>query len=719
MTNRMQQHVFGAQRGAAVIMTAGFMLLGVLCLALVVDTGRLYMEKRSLQRVADLAAMEVAFRRGCETGEETAFARASTRRNGFEHAGNQSVEAACGRIVFDGSKRTFEDTAATSAVRVTARLLNTPASLIAGGILGRRIDLQAVAVAVQSDPVASFSVGAQLLRVNSAAPLGQVLRAVGVDANRLTVLDSAGLASVKISPSGLLQALGLGLSAGEISALSPEGLANLSAVKLGDILDASIDLIHDNALQAELGLLRNAINLNPTLKDVSIKLGSDANTRGLFALVDSSAGAALDVGVSVADLIKTSLAIGASGRGLAIPNLNVAGLINVQLGIVEPPSIGIGGVGTKAYNAQVRLYVDIDTDKTLGGALRPLLNLLGVRVNLPIFIDVVNGHGTLEAIHCDTDPRTADISVTSDILKVCVGDVPAALRWSTSDVCTQANGATALVKLLSPPLPPAVSGKLSIAALKHQDTLEGMEVGEVRSTSPNNLMLGDTVNDLVDSLLSLLGNGLLKPPASGAGSQSQVATNIASTYLEATKNANGTYNVDNAINLLRNGNSSLQSLGTWSIAGGVPYSCALGLLTCYKDGTVWDSFKATTVPSPSLVGGLLDILVGGTQLKNCSGLLSGGALNYNNCLKDNLAGFLKGKPGGLTESNDVDSIASGGSCTGLLCLLLKPVISLLTPILNGLGGLLSNVLQNVLGLELGRTDVQLRTMECGTGRLVI
>ena len=53
------------QHGAVVIMTAGFMMLAVLFLALVVDTGRLYMEKRNLQRVADLAAIETASRYGC------------------------------------------------------------------------------------------------------------------------------------------------------------------------------------------------------------------------------------------------------------------------------------------------------------------------------------------------------------------------------------------------------------------------------------------------------------------------------------------------------------------------------------------------------------------------------------------------------------------------------------------------------------------------------
>ena len=47
------------QRGAVLFMAVGFMMLAVFSLALVVDTGRLYMAKRNLQRVADMAAIEV------------------------------------------------------------------------------------------------------------------------------------------------------------------------------------------------------------------------------------------------------------------------------------------------------------------------------------------------------------------------------------------------------------------------------------------------------------------------------------------------------------------------------------------------------------------------------------------------------------------------------------------------------------------------------------
>lgn len=41
-------------------MVAGFMFLAVSFLALSVDTGRLYLDKRNLQRLADTAALEAA-----------------------------------------------------------------------------------------------------------------------------------------------------------------------------------------------------------------------------------------------------------------------------------------------------------------------------------------------------------------------------------------------------------------------------------------------------------------------------------------------------------------------------------------------------------------------------------------------------------------------------------------------------------------------------------
>ena len=78
-----------SQQGAVLIMTAAFMLLAVLCLALVVDTGRLYVEKRKLQRVADMAAIEAMSRDGaCNTGTALTFATQSAARNDFVVGGD-------------------------------------------------------------------------------------------------------------------------------------------------------------------------------------------------------------------------------------------------------------------------------------------------------------------------------------------------------------------------------------------------------------------------------------------------------------------------------------------------------------------------------------------------------------------------------------------------------------------------------------------------------
>lgn len=75
----------------------------------------------------------------------------------------------------------------------------------------------------------------------------------------------------------------------------------------------------------------------------------------------------------------------------------------------------------------------------------------------------------------------------------------------------------------------------------------------------------------------------------------------------------------------------------------------------------------------------------------------------------------------MSSSIDGDSIANSSDtveCSGILCILLKPVILLLKPILNGVGGLLNVILADVLGIELGRTDVTVSSINCNNPVLV-
>lgn len=57
-------------------------------------------------------------------------------------------------------------------------------------------------------------------------------------------------------------------------------------------------------------------------------------------------------------------------------------------------------------------------------------------------------------------------------------------------------------------------------------------------------------------------------------------------------------------------------------------------------------------------------------------------------------------------------------CNGALCMLLKPVLSLLKPILNGVGQLVSLTLEHVLGIELGRSDVEALGIQCDVAEIV-
>lgn len=67
-----------------------------------------------------------------------------------------------------------------------------------------------------------------------------------------------------------------------------------------------------------------------------------------------------------------------------------------QVRIVEPPSIGVGGVGAQATSAGIRVYLRANTSNIpLVGPL--LANTLGTKIDLPIIIDVAQSTGTVSS----------------------------------------------------------------------------------------------------------------------------------------------------------------------------------------------------------------------------------------------------------------------------------------------------------------------------------
>ncbi|WP_159912942.1 pilus assembly protein TadG-related protein [Pantoea sp. 18069] len=730
------------QRGSLLIQFAVFLSVTVLILG-VVDLGYSFYAKRDLQRIADLAAIEAVQGIGPPNDNATCVA-----------AGAQSVESnwpspispltksvVCGEwnaAKYAAPRHFLGHTTDTTAAQV---VLEGDSPRFIPGPWSRRV--RAEAIAQRTDPTTSFQIGSQLLNLNNDAPLGRVLTLIGLDADKLTVLDANGLVNGKISPSGLLKALGIDLGIEGLAVLTPQQLADLNNLSLLQILDASLEVISDDTLTADV---RAAIDVIKDLKidgvrllDTKIPLLGDSSTGtpGIFTFLSlgkttSPNAAALDTQIGIGAVLNTAIMIAANGHALQVKDTSLLNTVKLGLTVVEPPTIVIGR-GTVGNSAQVRLNLDIDS-KGLP-LLGNLLDTLGVRINLPIKIDGVSADGMLNednGVNCRSNPPSLNVDVASRLAKITIGHP----ELSPNDPSNL---------LIKTPLSLNVRGPINVSVLQANDeTLLDIAKDQSKWTQANPLLLGDTVGALTDAVFQLLG-GLFSPPimnaswqgmsTDGTATQTQDAQieALAKLYLEETK-VNGFYKIDPAINLLLNGRGIEGTDGylgklvntNFTFSNAIPKSCLLVICAPseWGSGTFSQAFKAYT----STTYGVLD-LVGISTLGNgytsCAGLLTS-LLAWNSCVLSNLNNLLKKQSThvNLTDANAlVDSLkntaTSSVTCNGALCVLLKPILNPLKGLLNGVGqALLSPLLNNVLGLELGRNEVKALDINCNSAELV-
>ncbi|MBK1779953.1 hypothetical protein JHL22_01845 [Advenella sp. WQ 585] len=745
----MKKSAINRQRGSIILPVAVSILVGLILLG-GVQLGYYFYMKRELQNTADMAVLSGVqmLSESCQQAKDTT--KASITQN-FKHdtLDDDMLEMECGTWRTDlPAPRHFVNTANAegfyNALRVSVNYNALPFMPFSS-----KSTIAVEAIAKSNIPVAAFQVGSQLLRFDNSALLGSLLGIVGLDVNNLTLLDSDGLANTKITPAGLLDLLGVDLGIGGLGVLTPDGLADINNITLLNLVDASINAVTDSTLGAQLNVLRTKL-LDLTvgaikLGDAVIPIGGAAGQPGLFAFLgigkDDPLGAALDVKLGLGDILKTAIALGANGHALDIPDLSLLGLAKAKLTIVEPPVIAIGPVGTTGHSAQIRLWVDVNTDNI--PLLGALLGILQTKVHLPVSLDIVSGTGTLDSLQCSRTPPVMDISVVSRVLNVCVGKMDAESIMSDKRGCEVGLQEQNLIKLLGIPV---LSGKLHVPALQDNGLVKNLAVGQTGVTDPNKLPLGDTVDDLVTGLLNLL-SGLLREPVglpgnwSGSYSGPDLLPQLAKSYLEASKK-NGLYNVDGVTDLVLNGKGKpgnddyLPKLLTsdFEFDNAIPRTCVLD--TCpqsmWKKGRFSEAFKAYTSDPGGLLGVLgLSISSWGAGYSNCAGLLNnvvGGIVGagWNTCVENNLVKLMGNHSSYVNtidpNNKEIQSILDRNSnevtCNGLLCIVLKPVLLVLKPILNGLGIILTNLLDGLLGLELGRTEVSALAIECDPAQLV-
>lgn len=408
------------QRGAISILAASITLLAVLCMVLVIDSGRLYLAKRDLQRIADVSAIEAVARSGdCVSpgALATTYATQAANRNGFDsQAGSLSAE--CGRLSSSNGERVFTvDSTGQQVIRVTlTRVL--PASVIAGGFFGQAVTLRAVAVASRGVPLAALTMRTTVASIDStqATLLNAVLGGLLGGSLSLDALGYNGLVSSQINLLDFLDALKttMNLSAGGYDQVVG------TQVTVGQVLTASADALSQQSGTATTTAALSAINL--------LKLAAGPTTLILDDVLNLQTGtsyAGADAQVNLFDLLRSSILLAnknsAVASDISLP-LGGGGGVALAIKVIEPPQLSAIGNPALAVaeaptydgpnrifvkSSQVRLYTGISlgsliqvVDNELNNLLQlasPVTSFLQNALSLNIFDSIV---GLLDGLIC-------------------------------------------------------------------------------------------------------------------------------------------------------------------------------------------------------------------------------------------------------------------------------------------------------------------------------
>ncbi len=389
------------QAGAASLTMIVAISLAIIFAALAVDTGRLGLESKRLQNIADLAAIDALSEAGLCSGVTAidrsaveAAAVASAARNGF---GNDptGVEVRLGTLGTEGGLHVFHAAAGgdINAVEVSV-VRNVTSSLIAGGWLGGQTPLQRRAVAYD-EVLGAFSAGSELASLDNDgvhvfnALLGALLGGV------VSITDTGyeQLFDAEVKLDDLAEAAAsLGVGSGDVSGFLQ---ATVSPGQFLRILAAAVT------------------NSDPAYADISALATVTTNTDtialdDLISVPDGNPQVAAAGRLNVLDLITGSAQLFNKGgtvsmaAGVNLPQ-GLSG-VAVDLHVLEGPKYAIGPPGvdaTGAWRTQVRsaklqLVIKVPLDAAtpiLGGAVR-------VSGTLPLYIDALSNRAWLETIRC-------------------------------------------------------------------------------------------------------------------------------------------------------------------------------------------------------------------------------------------------------------------------------------------------------------------------------
>ncbi len=482
------------------------LMMGVLALG--VDYGSLTVQKRHLQNTADLAAISAASASDVEravfqyfqlNNKNIAVKTASgiltetgttpfdpntafSTRDGY-------AEVIKGRYVPDASvgvgKRFVENATPSNAVKVN---IYEKGHIYFASTFTTAPTISAVGTAA-AQRVAAFSVGSRVTSLNNGL-LNNLLGGLLGTTISLNLVDYQALVAADVNALKIIDALALDL--------------NLTAGTYRDVLKTEIT--YGKFVSALLKATGTRPTVTAALKSLEKALNKSTvklrleQVLALEPILDKQIGNAenLNVQAGIFDLITAAATAANGGKQLSLDaGVTVPGLAStkITLAIGEPPvgtpSLALGSTGSVVRTSQTRLSIDTKVDG--------LKALLGLSVNVPLYVEVANAEAKLTEIRCAANSTAAvDVDVVPGIAEISLGnvDTTAFNNFGRDPRVTKAAIVDALVL--------KINGMAHVDAANMTKTKLTFQQSDITQATVKSVSTKDATTSLVKSLLKNL-----------------------------------------------------------------------------------------------------------------------------------------------------------------------------------------------------------------------
>jgi uncharacterized membrane protein len=475
--------------GSIAILSAAVLPLSIGALALAVDMGSLYIERRQAQSAADLAAMAAA----ADLDNAEAAVAATLRANGIDTTrsltvikGHYSPNPALSR---ESRFRPASDP--INAVEVT---FSKPGRIFFASVfIDQPIEMEVRALAANA-ALATFSIGSRLLAVRDGL-LNALLSSMLGSSVSLSAMSYESLVDTDIQLLGFMNALATEM--------------NITAGTFNDVLNANMTAGNVLNAAATATAADGNSSASAALHSLAGQAGSASLSAPLSTLINlgplgsaslAQPPAGLDAGINAMDLVNGTAAL-ANGTNQATLNLGTAipGVLNLKVDLAvgerqqQSPWVAVGQPGASVYTAQTRLRVVAEVG---GSGL-----LAGTRVRLPIGVDIAYARATLSEVTCSNGDRStaaAKIKARPGIARAWIGELSGSSLSNLTSEPSVSNARivdTGLIK---------VTGRADISATNTSDTPLTFTQADVDAGTIKTVGTHEFVETVVTSLLGNL-----------------------------------------------------------------------------------------------------------------------------------------------------------------------------------------------------------------------